>query len=87
MSTIDELRHKIEEIDASIIQQLAIRVELSKQIGQLKLDHGADVVDPLREKKLYAFYDGLCEQYQLSSVFIKRLFKIIIIHSRQVQKS
>lgn len=86
MLTIEELRKKIELTDASIIEKLAQREELSKQIGQLKLDGGTDVIDLSREKKLFEFYECLCEKYKLPQAFVKRLFKTIIIHSRTVQK-
>ena len=86
MLTIEELRKRIKQTDACIIEKLAQREALSKQIGQLKLDEGAEVVDLLREKKLFEFYGCLCDKYKLPQAFVKRLFKSIIIHSRTVQK-
>lgn len=82
---IEQLRKKIEETDAVIIQTLAKRQELSKQIGQLKSIHGKDIVDPPREKKLFEFYENLSERYQLEQDFIKKLFRLIIDYSKKVQ--
>lgn len=83
---LELLRSKIERIDAEIIEHLAQRDDLAKQIGQLKMANGCEVIDLFREQKLFEFYQQLSEKYQLSSSFIKQLFKIIIDHSRHVQK-
>jgi len=85
MPTIDALRKQIEDTDAAIIQQLAKRQELSKQIGQLKSHHGKDIIDSEREEALFAFYETLSEKYHLQASFVKQLFKRIIAHSRKVQ--
>lgn len=83
---LELLRSKIERIDAEIIEHLAQRYDLAKQIGQLKMANGCEVIDLFREQKLFEFYQQLSEKYQLSGSFIKQLFKIIIDHSRHVQK-
>jgi chorismate mutase len=87
MLTIEQLRKKIEQTDATIIEKLAKRQKLSKQIGQLKLRRGKDIVDRPREEQLFEFYEKLSERYHLQRTFVKRLFKLIIAYSRMVQKS
>lgn len=87
MLTIEQLRKEIEQTDAVIIETLAKRQELAKQIGQLKAHHGLGIVDPAREKKLFEFYETLSARYHLSHPFVKRLFTLIIAYSRGVQKS
>jgi chorismate mutase len=86
MRALEGLRKQIDEIDALIIENLAKRQELSKQIGQLKSNHSKDIVDPLREETLFAHYRILSERYQIQANFIKDLFKLIIAHSKKVQK-
>lgn len=83
--TIEQLRKKIEETDAVIIQTLAKRQALSKQIGQLKSNHGTEIIDPPREKQLFEFYENLSERYRLDQAFIKKLFSLIIDYSKKVQ--
>lgn len=87
MHTIEQLREKIQQIDSNIIESLAQRLEISKQIGQLKIDQGKAVTDSLQERKLFNFYEKLSEQHHLHPGFIKKLFKIIILYSKTVQKS
>ena len=86
MSTIEQLREKIKQTDALIIETLSKRQALSKQIGQLKSNHGREVVDLTREKELFEFYEDLSDRYHLQQTFVKQLFKIIIAYSRKVQK-
>ena len=87
MLDLKQLRKQIKMTDARIIKALALRQEISKQIGQFKLEHGKKIVDLEQEKKLFDFYKELSEQYKLQSTFIIRLFKLIIANSRRVQKS
>lgn len=86
MSTLKSLRNKIDKIDESIVKKLVARKKLSKKIGQIKLKNKVKVIDKKREKELLALHDQLALHYQLSSAFIRRLFKIIILDSRKSQK-
>lgn len=86
MDTLEELRKQIEQADARIIEVLAKRQELSKQIGVLKSKEGKKIVDRSREKKLFEYYEHLSRQHHLQEEFINRLFKIIISNSRKVQE-
>jgi chorismate mutase len=86
MLTIEQLREQIKQTDANIIESLAKRQELSKQIGQLKLEQGKEIIDLSQEKKLFDFYERLSEHYKLQHTFVKQIFKIIISYSRMVQK-
>lgn len=87
MESIEQLRQKIADIDAEIIEKIGMRQELSKQIGHLKLQAGKVVIDRLQEKKRFESYAALCEKYHLPYAFIKRVFTLIIAHSRGVQRT
>ena len=80
-----QLRESIRRVDTVIIEQLAQREQLSKQIGQLKLQAGIEITDLVQEKKMFLFYKDLCEKNNISKNFIMKLFKRIIMHSRNVQ--
>jgi len=85
MQNLEQLREKIDVIDAAIIKKLAERQKLARRIGKFKAANNI----PLKirpENKPAAAYEKLCEQYDLSPDFVKRLFKIIITHSRKQQK-
>ena len=85
MITIEELRQEIEHTDAKIIENLVQRQALSKKIGLLKMEEGKEIVDLVQERKLFEFYDKMCEKYGLQRSYVKSLFKIIIHYSRKTQ--
>ncbi len=86
MTTLNQIRKKIEKIDAVIIKKLAERQHLSKQIGILKAKSGQKITDSNREQDLMQYYENLCEQYNLQFPLVKRLFKLIISYSRKIQQ-
>jgi chorismate mutase len=86
MLTIKQLRDKIDKIDANIIKKLSQREILSRKIGKLKSKLNKKIIDNKREETLIRRYEKLCSKYQLKSFFIKKLFKLIIVNSRKLQK-
>lgn len=86
MLTIKQLRKKIDAIDLAIIKKLSARQKISIKIGKIKNQSRKKVIDDKREIKLMHLYEKLSNKYQLQEDFIKRLFKIIITHSRKAQK-
>lgn len=86
LPTIEQLRKQIEEADALIIETLAKRQALSRQIGQLKSNDRKEIKDSSREEQLFAFYEELSEEYHLENTFIKEIFALIIAHSKTIQK-
>jgi chorismate mutase len=85
MSTIKELRSKVNKVDAAIIKKLATRTKLIKKIGALKTKSGKKITDKKREQELMQFYQQISLDYQLDPIFIKKLFKLIIAESRRAQ--
>ncbi len=86
MRTLLQLREQVNQIDTDIIEKLAIRQQLSKEIGEIKLKQGMEIINPIREKELYTIYEKLSLQYNLEPKFVKTLFKLIINYCRGVQK-
>ena len=52
MSQIEELRIKITEIDAEIIELIAKRKQISLEIGAYKKQHNLPILDSAREALL-----------------------------------
>lgn len=86
MQTIKQLRDKINKIDADIVKKLAQRKALSIKIGKAKAKSNLKIIDIKREKLLNDRYDKLSSKHQLQSLFIKKIFKIIVKNSRGLQK-
>lgn len=86
MSDLDTLREQVQQIDKDIVKLLSDRQLLSKKIGQVKKETGQAIVDPEREQALENYYDTLSHSYSLDPTFLKQLFKLIILESREQQK-
>jgi chorismate mutase len=87
MQTIRRLRLKIDKIDENIIKNLAKRDKIVIRIGKLKNKSSKKIVDTNREDYLMHLYDKLSEDFALKPSYVKRLFKMIITHSRKLQRS
>jgi len=86
MTTITQLRTKIDKIDESIIKKISQRITVAKKIGLLKIKFNKKVLDKKREVELAKMYKKLSKQYKLKSGFVQELFGLIIGYSRRVQK-
>ncbi len=86
MKTLEALREEIEIIDGTIIEHLAVRKMLSEKIGQLKMEMGKAVFDAEREKHLLEQHRRLSLEYELDPVFVEKLFEMILLYSRDLQK-
>lgn len=81
-----ELRDKIDKIDEIIIKKLSQRISTAKQIGLLKIKLNKPVLDKKREAELARMYKRLCAHYKVDKELVSTLFKLIISHSRTVQR-
>ena len=87
LEKLKELRLKIQEADKIIIKNLAKRLNLVKEIGEIKRKHNLDYVDLARENFLIDFYKDVCKQHQISEELIIKLSEVIFKHCRKIQKS
>jgi len=87
MENLKSLRKKIDRIDAAIIKKLSARQQISEKIGRLKIALGKPVKDFPREAAQKQQYAQLCLNYQVDFALVNRLFKLIISHSRNLQKN
>lgn len=86
MADLKSLRKKIDNIDAAIIKKLAMREKLSRKIGVIKAESSKAIADPVREARQKKQYQQLCLDHQINFPYINRLFKLILTHSKTVQK-
>lgn len=86
MSTLQQLREQIIKLDEVLIKNLSERQTLCLQIGQIKSLQNLQVFDRAREYHLMELYGTLSNKYHLQEDFVKKLFKLIIEHSRKLQK-
>lgn len=81
--TLNSLRTQINNLDQSIVEQLADRMELVRRVGELKrLDR---VKDSNREKEIIQRLADLAEDLQLPSELIKKIYPLIFEFGVQSQ--
>ena len=71
-------RSKIDQIDRQLVELLAVRFQLTLQVGLLKADQGLAAFDESREAQKLDELRELCQEQGLDSEFITELFKRIM---------
>ena len=89
MSGIDrlaEMRDEIEAIDRQIVELIAERVRLARQLGPIKRSEGLSTLDPEREAAVIRHSAELARSHNLPDEDIRRIFWHVIALSRQAQR-
>lgn len=82
---LQDLRAKIDAIDARMVELLNRRTKLVQQIGSLKKASGMNVLDPKREESLLASLETK-NKGPLPQSALRAIYKEILATSRNVQK-
>ena len=82
-ASLDSLRAQIDECDGQIIELLARRFELVREIGIYKANHDLPVVDETRETELLR--DRKRQSSVVRNYSVENIFKLIIGDSRRIQ--
>jgi len=77
-TTLLRLRGSIDNIDAALIHLLAERFKATKQVGQLKAEHGMPASDPAREEQQVARLRRLAEEADLDPAFAEKWFNFVV---------
>jgi len=83
---IRKLRHAIDEIDGEIIDLLARRMDVARQMGRLKRRHRVSTLQPERWKEILASRAGAADRKRLSADFIAQLYELIHEEAIRVQE-
>jgi len=65
MSDIDQLRNKMDEITLEMIKLLKSRMQIAKEIGEIKKNLGKQITDESREENLRNKVVSLCNEVDL----------------------
>lgn len=83
---LQRLRDEINRINGEIIKLLAERVNLAKQIGEVKKMLGKPIIDSNRELSVYEQVKKLAYDMNLDQEGIEKVFKEIIRLSVEAQE-
>ncbi len=82
---IDEIRHRIQALDAEVISRLAERFRLVRRLGGLKQDLGLPVEDLARERELASWHESMAASRGCDPVRIRRIFSTVLDESKRMQ--
>lgn len=82
---LDEIRKQLDETDKKIVDALAKRQDLVREISSLKIDERKEIRDSQREEQLLNKVAELAREAGLDRYFAEQLFKDIIHHSVRFQ--
>ena len=85
MDELEKLRGEIREVTTEIMKYVKKRMEIAKQIGEIKREKGLDVVDEKTEEELRKSIMQLCSQIDLETDVGIRLLNVLINESERVQ--
>jgi len=77
---IEQLREKIDKVDARILDAVEERVDLARKIGAVKRKKGLPIVDQEREQKVLSNMTG---KTKLNKQFVKQIFRDIMEYCRE----
>lgn len=85
MSSIDEWRTKIDDVDNKLVDLLNERARYADEIGKIKEQLGLEAYSPQREQEVLRNVLG-SNKGPLSDAALRRLFERIIDESRKLER-
>ncbi len=79
---LEELREKINLVDNEILESLEERMELAKEVAELKKENNMPIKDLKREEEIIS-QRKLCTS--LEGAFTESIMKVIIKESKKIQ--
>ena len=87
MSDIDQLRNKMDEITLEMIKLLKARMQIAKEIGEIKKNLGKQVTDESREENLRNKVVSLCNEVGLEEPIGTKFLNFLLNESVKVQST
>jgi len=82
---IEEARKEIDKIDDNIIELLAKRKNLIKEIASIKKELNKPIIDKEREQEIMERLKKISKEKELDENFISSIYEIIVKNSRNEQ--
>jgi len=83
--SLEDLRGKVSEVDARIVEALAERMRLVKRIREVKEREGKPLLDPAREEEVIERVRKRAEMLSLDPEVAETVFRVIILTSIREQ--
>jgi chorismate mutase len=84
--SIDEVRKQIEKVTLEIFNLYGERLQLARQLGEIKLKKGIPVENLKIEQELKRKVLKQCKKHSLDEGFCLKILQFLLEESKQVQK-
>ena len=82
---LEELRQKIDEVDASTVKLIAERIRIAEQIGRLKKKQGKQIEDKQREERILEHIRDLAKAESIKQADIEGIYRQIFTAAKSIQ--
>ena len=82
---LEELRQKIDEVDASTVKLIAERIRIAEQIGRLKKKQGKQIEDKQREERILEHIRDLAKAESIKQADIEGIYRQIFAAAKSIQ--
>ena len=83
--SLEDLRRRIDEIDAKIVKLISERNRVASEIGEEKKEHGKQIEDREREERVLEHVKGIALSENVNQEDIENIYHHIIIASKKIQ--
>ncbi len=87
MSDINDLRNKMDEVTLEMIKLLKTRIDIAKEIGEVKKNMGKGVTDEIREDNLRGKVISLSKNIELDESIATKYLNFLLNESVKVQSA
>lgn len=80
---LTELRKHLDKLDNSIIDRLVKRFKITQTVGEYKKKHNLPSLDASREEAIYARFEKIAVEKEISPELLKGIWQLIITESKK----
>ncbi len=85
MDKLKTLRKLIDEIDNQLLDLIKSRIDVVVEIGSVKKDNNAEVVDEKREEEIYKRLVAKAEEKGIKPEIVKKVWKSLLEISYEIE--
>ncbi|GGX57514.1 chorismate mutase [Saccharospirillum salsuginis] len=85
MLNLDDVRKSIDEIDSNLIQLLAKRYSICREVAHYKKTNGIPMMQPNRVEEVKGRCARMAEEQSLSGDFARQLYTLIINEACRIE--
>ncbi|MDH3313199.1 MAG: aminotransferase class I/II-fold pyridoxal phosphate-dependent enzyme [Nitrosopumilus sp.] len=87
MADINDLRNRMDEVTLEMMKLLKTRIDIAKEIGEVKKNIGKGVTDEIREDNLRGKVISLCNEIGMDEIIAAKFFNFLLNESVKVQST